>query len=274
METNTEVTMTERSRTSKNRKEKWERVRLLSLPSLTLFKPIFKFANHSHPNIDEGNCRDVLWQAMGKERLCVGTYLTPDGVIKKRTWATEFAGDHTVQELTSFPPTISGQEATAVEVERLRQKVKRALDFIISKVGSVTRQRSGMESDAWVKRTKEHDLNSKHFGFESDYLTLPWSATHLEEQNEIIDFVLREFDAQDSREAIIHRGDFLCFVDEGEDGARTLSWTLILLVELVFERELAVLRKCQCCESFFVYEKRKARKFCKDSCRYNKNRRG
>lgn len=268
--------MTNRSHRSKSKKMGWERVRLLPPPSLPSFEPLLKFANHSHPNIDEGNCRDVLWQAMGRERLCVGTYLTPEGVIKKRTWATEFAGDHTVQELTSFIPTISGQEASAGAVESLRQKVKRALDFMISKVGSVPRQRSGMEGDAWVKRTKEHDLNFKHFGLESDYLTLPWSATHLEEQNEIIDFVLREFrefDAKDSREAIIHRGDFLCFVDEGEDAARTLSWTLILLVELVFERERAVLRKCKYCESFFVHETLKPKKYCKDSCRY-KNPRG
>ncbi len=264
--------MTERSRTSKNRNERWERIRLLPIPSLTLFKPIFEFANHSHPNIDEGNCRNVLWQAMGKERLCVGTYLTPEGVIKKRTWATEFAGDDKVLELTPFIPAISKQEASAGAVEILRQKVKRALDFMISKIGSVTRQRSGMESAAWVKRTKEHNLNFKHFGLESDYLTLPWSATHLEEQNEVIDFVLREFDAQDSREAIIHRGDFLCFVDEGEDAARTLSWTLILLVDLVFERERAILKKCPC-DNFFVHETLKRRKYCKESCRFKHNRR-
>lgn len=264
--------MTEGSHTSKTEEVRWKRLCMLPISRLSSFNALFEFANHSLPNIDEGNYRNVPWQAMGEERLCVGTYITPEGVIKKRTWATEFSGDDKVQELTPFIPTIFGQEASSLAVEKLRHKLNCTLDFMVSKVGSVSQQRESAENTDWIKRAREHSVNFKLFGVEPDYLILPWSVTHFKEHNEIIDFVLRAFCAKDSREAIIHRGDFVCFVDEGEDAARTLSRMLILLADLVFERERAIIKKCPC-EKYFVHITLKYRKYCGTSCRYKHSRR-
>lgn len=79
--------------------------------------------------------------------------------------------------------------------------------------------------------------------------------------------IRNEFGMPDTRHAVIHGTGFLCFDDEGEDAARTLSWNLIGLVDVVFNLEKAILRKCLFCEKYLFHLTHRPKKYCSDHCR-------
>jgi len=251
--------------------------------------------------LQEENWEDALWHAMGREKFCTVTYLTKDGPVEKTMWDADvmsnvsmdiglgwaFKAEDTekvirrveeaITEIKQAIPNISGSAASFELARQLQGKVKQVLDCIIAKTDLVDRQRSGKEEAAWVERLKLRDVGYKLTGQLSDYLDLPWDVSHFEDHRGIMEMVRKEFNVSDTRRAVVNSDGFLFFDDEGEDAARTLSWMLTGLVEIVFQRERPLLRKCQWCEHYFFHETLKRRKFCSDFCRYdcyNKRQRG
>jgi len=146
--------------------------------------------------------------------------------------------------------------------------VKQILDSIVAKTNLVERQREGKEGIAWIERSKENDVVFRLTGHQSDYTSLPWHCAYFVEHEEIMQMIRNEFGMPDTRQALIHGIGFLCFDDEGEDAARTLSWNLIGLVDVVFNHEKAILKKCHC-ERYFFHPRFGSKKFCSDRCRSN-----
>lgn len=145
------------------------------------------------------------------------------------------------------------------------------LDCIIAKTDLVDRQRGGKEGTSWVERLKARDVGCKLTGQLADFTGQPWAISHFEEEREITEMIKTLFSASDTRRAVIHSTGFVCFDDEGEDAARTLSWMLFELLDVVFQRERSILRKCRYCERYFFHETLKIRKFCSERCRYDAN---
>jgi hypothetical protein len=84
-----------------------------------------------------------------------------------------------------------------------------------------------------------------------------------------MEMIRNEFGMPDTRHAMIHSAGFLCFDDEGEDAARTLSWNLIGLVDVVFKHEKAILKKCPSCEGCFFHPAFRSKTYCSERCRHN-----
>lgn len=260
-----------RSTNKKDNKRKlhWEHCGWWARTSLRDFAPLFAFANQ---NIDENNWADAIWQALGRERLCLVTSKVNKQPM--RIFASDVADQEDFDKVTPHLPKIARQEATLALVTKLQAKVRQILDCIIAKISLVARQRSGKDDTAWVEQARENDLVFKLTGEESDYWSLPWASSHFEDYREILLLIQKEFDASGTRKAIIHSTGFLFFDDEGEDACRTLSWLLMGLVDVVFERERAVLKKCHWCEKYFVHETLKRKEFCSNRCRYDNRNKG
>ena len=131
------------------------------------------------------------------------------------------------------------------------------------------RQRGGEEEIAWIERSKEKDVAFRLTGHPSDYAKLPWHCTHFAEYEEIMQMIRSEFGMLDTRQGVVHSTGFLFFDDEGEDAGRTLSWALIGLVDVVFNREKAILKKCPSCEGYFFHPTFRSKKFCSKCCHDN-----
>jgi len=264
---------------------------------LTEFDSLLNFANTQQ---QEENWADALWYAMGREKFCTVTYLTKDGPVKKKMWAADVNSnvsidiglgwvfkaedtekvtrtvDEAITEIKHDLPKISGGEASFELVRQLHGKVKQVLDCIIAKTDLVDRQRSGKEGAAWVEQIKKRDVGYKLTGYLPDYSDMPWDFSHFDDYRGIKEMITKEFNVPDTRLAMVHSDGILCFDDEGEDATRILSWMLLGLVDVVFQRERSILRKCQWCQSYFFHETLKMRRFCSDLCRfdsYNKRQR-
>ena len=248
---------------SRKKKPGWETSGWWARTPLSYFEPLICFASQE---IDEANWKEAIWQALGTEKFSDVTYRTKDGSVQKRVWTADISPDEAITDVNQTIPTISGREATLELAKQLRKKAKQILDSIVAKTGSVERQREGKEGIAWIERSKEHDVVFRLTGCPSDYTKLPWHCTHFAEHEEIIQLIRSEFGTPDTRQGIVHSTGFLCFDDEGEDAARTLSWALIGLVDLVFNREKAILKKCSSCEGYFFHPTFRAKKFCSKHC--------
>lgn len=262
------------------------------------FNPLLTFAN---TNIQEGSWADALWHAMDKERFCTVTYLTRNGAVKKTMRAPDIMRnvstdigigwsfknedrdkvtrtiEEAITEIKHDLPKIFAMEASFELTRQLQDKVKQVLDCIIAKTDLVDRQRGGEEEITWGERLRRRDVGYKLTGQLTDLSDPPWGISHFEEEREIIETIKTLFGASDTRRAVIQSTGFVCFDDEGEDAARTLSWMLLGLADIVFQRQRPILRKCHCCENYFFHETLKMRKFCTDLCRYdsyNKRQRG
>lgn len=230
------------------------------------FEPLTCFASQE---IDETNCKEMIWQALGREKFSDVTYRTNDGFVQKRMWAADVSLDDAITEDRQVIPTIFGQEATLQLAKQLREKVKKILDSIVAKTHVVERQRAGKEGISWIERSKENDVVFRLTGHPSDYTRLPWHCTHFAEYEEIVRMIRNEFGMSDTRHAVIHGTGFLCFDDEGKDAARTLSWNLIGLVDVVFNLGKAILKKCLFCEKYLFHLTYRPKKFCSDHCKNN-----
>ncbi len=254
------------------------------------FDSLLTFAN---TKIQEGNWADALWRAMDKERFCTVTYFTRNGAIKQTMRAPDIMSnvstdigigysfkkedsdkvtrtiEEAITEIKHELPKISAMEASFELTRQLQDKVKQVLDFIIAKTDLANRQREGKESTTWIERLKTRDVGYKMTGQLADLSDQPWAISHFEEEGEIIETIKKLFAASDTRRAVIHSSGFVCFDDEGDDAARTLSWVLLQLVDVVFQCERPILRKCQWCEKYFFHKTLKLKKFCSDLCRYD-----
>jgi hypothetical protein len=251
--------------TQRKRKPSWISLGLWARARITDFEPLLQFANQI---LDENNWRIALWEAMGKERLCWISHPSKGGPEKLKTWASEL----TDEEADPYIPKILDQEATIRLSRELKTKIQQVLDNIIAKVGLVDRQRRGKDTSNWMEQVKQHDIGFRLTGYESNDLVFPWPwrASHVEQYNEIRDFIQQELNVPRTRPASIYNDmGFLFYDDEGEDAALTLGWMLIGLTEMIFEREQAILKKCPFCERYFVHETLKRKDFCTNKCRYD-----
>jgi hypothetical protein len=232
---------------------------------VSYFEPSLSFASQE---IDEANWKEAIWQALGREKFSDVTYRTNDGFVQKRMWAADISTDKAITEIKRVIPTIFGHEATLQLAKQLRGRVKQILDSIVAKTAAVERQRGGKKGIAWIERSKENDVVFRLTGHQSDYTSLPWHCTHFVEHEETMEMIRSEFGMLDTRHAVIYGTGFLCFDDEGEDAARTLSWNLIGLIDVAFNHEKAILRKCLCCEKYLFHLTYRPKKYCSDPCRY------
>ena len=230
------------------------------------FDALLNFAN---TQLQERNWADALWHAMGREKICTVTYFTNEGAVKKKMFAADVDSEDAKTEIKNDLPKISGGDASFQLAQQLQGKVKQVLDGIVVKADLVDRQRSGKEGTAWVEQLKTRDVGYKLTGQLSDYSNQPWDFSHSEDHDEIMKMIRKEFGSPETRRAVIHSTGFLHFDDEGEDAARTLSWMLTGLVDVVFQYERPILKKCQWCGRYFFHETLKRRKFCSDLCRYD-----
>lgn len=256
---------------------------------LSDFIPLLNFAN---TQLQEGNWSDTLWQAMGREKLCTVTFSTKDGAVPKAMLAADImsnigigigAGwafktqdivdvtrkiEEAITEIRNDLPKIVGADPSLESVRQLQNKVKQVLDCMLAKTDLVNRQRSGEGEASWLERLGGRDVAYKLTGQLGDFSDLPWQLSHFEEKQGVTEMIRALFEASDTRRAVIHSTGFVCFDDKGEDATRTLSWMLLGLIEVVFQRERSILRKCQLCEKYFFHKTLKARTFCSDHCRY------
>ena len=262
------------------------------------FVPLLNFAN---AQLQVGNWTDALWQAMGQEKFCTVTYLTKDGPAKKRMWAGDvmsnvsgeinlgsvFAAENqeivtrgieqAITHIHNDLPKVAKANPSLEAATELQCKVKQVLDCMLAKSYLVHRQRRGADETSWVNRLQARDLTFRLTGQTENYSELPWQISHFEEAQEITEMIKTSFEVSDTRRAIIASTGFASFDDEGEDAERTLSWMLLKLEDVVFQRERSILRKCQWCQHYFFHETLKRRIFCSDLCRYdsyNKRQRG
>ena len=249
---------------SRKKKSGWETSSWWARTPLNYFEPLICFASQE---IDEANWKEAIWQALGREKFSDVTYRTNDGFVQKRMWTVDISPDKAITEVKQVIPTIFEQEATLQLAKQLRGKVKQILDSIVAKTDAVERQRAGKEGISWIERSKENDVVFRLTGHPSDYTRLPWQCTHFAEYEEIVRMIRNEFRMPDTRHAVIHGTGFLCFDDEGEDAARTLSWNLTGLVDVVFNHENAILKKCRCCEKYLFHLTYRPKKYCSEPCR-------
>jgi hypothetical protein len=251
---------------SRKKQSSWESSSWWAHTPVRYFEPLICFASQE---IDEANWKEAIWQALGREKFSDVTYRTNDGRVHKRIWAADISPDEAITEVKRVIPTIFGQEATLQLAKQLRGRVTQILDFIVAKTAAVERQRGGKEGIAWIERSKENDVVFRLTGEPTGYMSLPWHCTHFAEHEEIVRMIRDEFGMSDTRYAVIHNTGFLCFDDEGKDAARTLSWALIGLVDGVFNREKAILKKCLSCEGYFFHPTFRPKKFCSKRCHDN-----
>jgi len=135
-------------------------------------------------------------------------------------------------------------------------------------------QRSDSNGLDWMKNACERDVLWKLTGCDFDYRSLPWDVTHFKEYQDIKEMIQREFGVPEERTAVLLPAGSFLFADEGADAAVTLSWILYTLVEVIFEKQRALLRKCRWCEKYFLHETLKQKKFCSDPCRYDYHNKG
>ena len=249
---------------SRKKKSSWETSSWWAHTPLSYFEPLICFASQE---LDEANWKEAIWQALGMEKFSDVTYRTKDGSIQKRMWAADISPDKAITEVKRVIPTIFGQEGTLQLAKQLRGKVRQILDFIVAKTDAVERQRGGKERIVWIERSKESDVVFRLTGEPTDYMRLPWYCTHFAEHEEIIRMIRDEFGMSDTRHAVIHGTGFLCFEDEGEEAARTLTWILIGLADVIFNHEKAILKKCLCCEKYLFHLTYRPKKYCSDPCR-------
>lgn len=242
---------------------------------LSHFDPIISFANQE---IQEETWRDVLWEAMGREKFCLVTYKTNKGIVKKRLRQGDIYGDirmeiglgwyfpserkeetiakieDAIKEVKPDPPEIFGKEPAFGQVKDLQTKVKQILDLIVAKASLVERQSNGQDDSSWLEQARKGDVGFRLRGHESDYSDLPWHITHFEVYQEILEKIRTEFSAPETRQAVISANGFLFFDDDGEDASRTLSWMLMGFLEVIFNNHRAFLKKCRLCEKYFIHK--------------------
>lgn len=257
--------------------------------SLNHFDSLLSFANIK---ITEDNWRDLIWEAMGNERLV--TYSTAEG--SQIAYAVD-VHDVTL-ETEPVMGGISGKAATFDLTKAIQEKVRHVLNLLVEAANSVHRQRSGQEGTAWLERFKMKRaklLYAPHPGQNGSgwveevkhpdgseitrdelnfYASLPWSATHLEERQNLHKVIEREFNAPDSRQAIVHYTGFIAFSDDGKDASITLGWMLMGLIEVVFRKSWPYLKICAWCGKYFFHETLRHKRFCSDPCRFNSNNKG
>ena len=275
---------------SKNRHPGWESSGWWNRTTLSYFEPLLHFGSLE---LKEGNWEEAVWLGLGNERLCVVNYRTKEGLVQKRMKASDVISEvsadiglgwvspsdqeeriitaiqETILEEKRAMPKIFGQEPKIQLARQLQSRVKQVLDSIVAKTVAVERQREDKEGIAWTERSKENDVVFRLIGHPSDYTRLPWHCTHFAEYEEIVRMIRNEFGMPDTRHAVIHATGFLCFDDEGEDAARTLSWILMGLLDVVFNHEKAILKKCLFCEKYFFHPTSRPKKFCSRHCRYD-----
>ena len=249
---------------SRKKKSDWESFSWWAHTPLSYFEPLICFASQE---INEANWKEAIWQALGREKCSDVTYRTNDGFVQKRMWAADISPDKAITEVAQVIPATFEREATLELAKQLRKKTRQTLDSIVAKTDSVERQREGEEGIAWIERSKESDITFRLTGHPSDYTKLPWQGTHLAEHEEIIQMIQSEFETSDTRHGVVHSTGLLCFGDEGEDAARTLSWALMGLVDVVFNHEKALLKKCRCCEKYLFHLTYRPKKYCSEPCR-------
>lgn len=283
----------------KKKKSSWEEVRVMDWwvhRPLSDFDPLISFANQK---IQEENWQNALWEAMGREKFCWVTYTTEKGIIKEERiqhgdidchvsmqtgvdWAFPANKKEeiikkiqdAIKEVKPDLPKIFGQEPSIEKTKELQDKVKQVLDSIVAKANLTDRQRSGKEDYSWIEKTRKGDIGFRLTGYESDYRSLPWSCTHFKEYQEILEMIRKAFNAAEERRAVISSRGFVYFDDEGEDASRTLSWMLNGFVEVIFDNERAILKKCRWCEKYFIHTTLHKKKYCSDACRYNDHNKG
>lgn len=237
---------------------------------------------------------------MGSERACRVSYTTKEGVAKaERLRDADVMGhvamniglgwvflreeeqevirkiERAIGEVKLDLPKIFGQEPMLHLAKQLQVEVRKILDCMAEKAALVKQQRSGSDGFDWMKRAHEKDAVWKLTGHEGwDYQSLPWTATHFEEYREIQEMVEGGFGTPGIRKAVLTPEGSLFFEDEGVDAGVTISWMLYRFLDLIFENERAMLRKCQWCEKYFLHETLRPKKFCSDPCRYDYHNKG
>lgn len=280
---------------SKDGQQGWESSGWWNRTPLSYFEPLLHFGSLE---LSEGNWEEAVWLGLGNEGFCVVSYRTKGGLVQKRMKASDVmsevstglglgwafpsdqeerfitAIEETILEEKRAMPKIFGQEPTLQLTRQLQSNVRQILDSIVAKAVAVERQRKGREGLTWIERSKEKDVGFRLTRGPSDYMRLPWHCTHFAEHEEIIQMIRNGFGMSDTRHAVIHNTGFLCFDDEGEDAARTLSWMLMGLVDVVFNHEKAILKKCLFCEKYFFHPTSRPKKFCSRHCRYDHRNKG
>jgi len=245
-------------------KGRWESFGWWARTHLDTFSPLLTFAN---TKIEEINWASVLWNAMGKERTYVATSRKDASTVK--IFAANIGDGEDFENIRLHIPKIIGQETTREMTAELQDKARQILDKVVATLSLVDRQRHGEDEAAWKGKVKQRDLTFKLSGYQSDYANLPWSLTHSEEYMAVLDHIREALKVPETRKAVIHSSiGFVCFEDAGEDAAITLGWMLMGLIDVVFEKERAVLRKCRFCENYFAHETLKHKECCSATCRY------
>ena len=166
-------------------------------------------------------------------------------------------------------PKIFGKFPTFELTKELQRKVTGILDYIIENVKGIEGQRSGKVVKL-NNRLKERKVAFRLTGHESDYPSLPWHAAYLEEDKNIREAIRKEFDAPETRRAVIDAtAGSLLFDDGGIDASKTLGWMLIRFGNVVFESEQTILKRCLWCKKYFLHNSLRYKKYCRDTCRYN-----
>lgn len=223
---------------------------------------------------DKGTFTERLWQSdiMGhvSEKIGLGWVFPAE---RKEEVVAKI--EDAIKEVKPDLPEIFGEEPTFELVKGLQTKIKQVLDMVVAKASLVERQRSGVDDSSWVEQARKRDIGFRLTGRESDYSDLPWVVTHFkEEYQEILEKIRTEFNAPETRQAIISANGFLFFDDEGKDASRTLSWMQMGLLEVIFNNQRTFLKKCRFCEKYFFHKTRHNKKYCSDHCRYNDHNKG
>lgn len=165
--------------------------------------------------------------------------------IRSKDSRSETNTFHAGFRIKPYLAKIFGQEPTFELVKKLQLKVNQTFDCVVAKFNSVEGHRSGKDD-----------------------------ASLFEEHREILEMIQREFDAPDTRQAVIHTTGFLFFDDEGMDASRTLAWMLTGFVDVLLKNERTILKTCLWCRKYFVHKTKHKKKYCSDHCRYDYHNKG
>jgi hypothetical protein len=78
---------------SRKKQSSWESSSWWAHIPPSYFDPLTCFASQE---IDETNCKEVIWQALGREKFSDVTYRANDGYVQKRMWAADVGPDDAI----------------------------------------------------------------------------------------------------------------------------------------------------------------------------------
>lgn len=250
-------------------------------------EPIVKFVNEELGQ----DWNESLLQTMGRERTWVRAHIAKNGKTEQviiesgdlpmmQNEHSEFdiriGGDCRGGKLLKWEwetPKIFDQVATRSRVLRLKEILKEILDLLVTKVELVANQRAGLGDTSWKEKKKVITSVELVPPFRKRQVSqpvsddLPWSATHFEEEQEILKAIKKHWGGEIQRKEIVTPYGRTLFEDHGEDAGKTVLFEVARLTEEMFWTEQQLLKKCPSCGRFFLQEHRRRKKYCSEKCK-------